>query len=192
MKDKKELIREAAVAVMAREGFYNSTTDKIAAEAGVSVGTIYNYFRSKDEILEYIFTVELEKRKKYYQELAKQELPVLERLRRLLQMHFSEVKQNPAVGRILVRERHSPDRSRLTAVADFIEGIPRFLAGVLDQAVSSGEIRQCNTQIVALALFGAVEGVVRSAVFEEDTAQQSRILELASEELMDLLCRGIV
>ena len=42
-------------------GFHTATTDKIAAAAGVAVGTIYNYFKNKEDILNHIFQVEYEK-----------------------------------------------------------------------------------------------------------------------------------
>ena len=66
---KKEQIRTAAVKIIARDCYFNATTDKIAAQAKVAVGTLYNYFRSKEEILDYIFAVEFQKRYDFYQNM---------------------------------------------------------------------------------------------------------------------------
>jgi len=49
--NKYHLILEAAVKVFARQGFYQSTVAQIAKEAGVADGTIYLYFKNKDDIL---------------------------------------------------------------------------------------------------------------------------------------------
>ena len=59
---KKELIRRAAIKVLSKQGFYNTKISQIAEEAGIAVGTIYNYFANKEAILDYIFEVELQKR----------------------------------------------------------------------------------------------------------------------------------
>ena len=48
---KKEQIIEAARRVFNRDGFFGATTDEIAKEAGVSVGSIYSYFTDKKDIL---------------------------------------------------------------------------------------------------------------------------------------------
>lgn len=189
--DKKEMIREAAITVMSQLGFHAATTDKIAKEAGVAVGTVYNYFRQKEEILEYIFLEELKKRKTYYDSLADQTIPVLTKLKKLLRMHFMEVAKNPAVGQILVRERRAPNTEHSQGITQFVQGIPRFLQKMLDEAVANDEIRPCNSEIVGLALFGAVEAIISRAVFEEDAVIQSDLLMEAPDELIELYLLGL-
>ena len=49
--DKRQQIVEAAVRVFARNGYYHSRVADIAREAGIASGTIYLYFKTKDEIL---------------------------------------------------------------------------------------------------------------------------------------------
>ena len=53
--DKREAILRAAVKVFARKGFFNSKVSDIAREAGIADGTVYLYFKSKDEILHSVF-----------------------------------------------------------------------------------------------------------------------------------------
>ena len=53
--DKPHQIIEAAVRVFARKGYYNSRVSDIAREAGIAAGTIYLYFRTKDDILVTLF-----------------------------------------------------------------------------------------------------------------------------------------
>nr|MBA3335061.1 helix-turn-helix transcriptional regulator [Acidobacteriota bacterium] len=48
--DKREAILNAAVSVFAQKGFFNSKVADIAGEAGIADGTVYLYFKSKDEI----------------------------------------------------------------------------------------------------------------------------------------------
>lgn len=59
---KKELIRKSAIKIIARDGFYNANVKSIAEEAGIAVGTVYLYFKNKEDILDYIFCIENQKR----------------------------------------------------------------------------------------------------------------------------------
>ena len=54
-KDTKERIRQAAVRVFSREGFDRASVKSIAEEAGVAVGSIYNHFQDKDDLLISVF-----------------------------------------------------------------------------------------------------------------------------------------
>ena len=53
--DKPQQIIDAAIRVFARNGYYNSRVSDIAREAGIASGTIYLYFKTKDEILVTLF-----------------------------------------------------------------------------------------------------------------------------------------
>ena len=53
--EKRERILESALSVFARKGFYNAKVSEIAQAAGVADGTIYLYFKSKDNLLISLF-----------------------------------------------------------------------------------------------------------------------------------------
>lgn len=190
--NRKELIKTAAIKVMAKSGYHFSTTDRIAKEAGVAVGTIYNYFANKEEILEYIFQEELQKRRVIFDEVADSERPVLDKLRLLLEAHFAEIIRNPEVGIILVREQQSPGKSEVGAIMKFLQGVPECIKEFLDAAVAQSEIRDCDTEILAGAIFGAVQGVARRAVFSADPDKRTQILENAALELIEFFRKGLV
>ena len=59
--DKRSRILKAAVKVFAQQGFYNAKVSEIAQNAGIAAGTIYLYFKNKDEILISIFEEEMAK-----------------------------------------------------------------------------------------------------------------------------------
>ncbi len=53
--EKRKNILESATKVFASKGFYNAKIQDVAAEAGVAHGTVYLYFRNKDDLLSAIF-----------------------------------------------------------------------------------------------------------------------------------------
>lgn len=55
MNDKKQQLLEAAIDLFAKEGFWNTPTSRIAKHAGVATGTLFNYFPSKDALIDAVY-----------------------------------------------------------------------------------------------------------------------------------------
>lgn len=55
MSDKKTQLIEAAIDLFAKEGFWNTPTSKIAKHAGVATGTLFNYFESKNDLIDAVY-----------------------------------------------------------------------------------------------------------------------------------------
>lgn len=185
--DKKDLIRQAAVKVIARDGYYNTKTAKIAEEADVAVGTIYNYFDSKDDILEYIFRVEFEKRIRYLKELEKKDVSIYEKLSFFIKQHFKEIKNNLDTAQILVREKEFPKTSEFSSILDYLNEIPALLEKMLKEASQKGEVRKQDISITAGLIFGGLQGVVEKALRTDNI----KILDDAEEEIMKFVKNGV-
>ena len=184
--EKKDLIRQAAVKVIARDGYYNTKTAKIAEEANVAVGTIYNYFDSKDDILEYIFRVEFEKRISYLKKVEKKDMTIYEKLSFFIEKHFNEVKNNLDTAQILVREKEFPKTSEFSSILVYLNDIPALLEEMLRKAIKKGEIRQQNISITAGLIFGGLQGVVEKAL----RTGNIEMLDHAEEEIMKFIKYG--
>src|ERR1041384_1539843 len=89
--DKREAILRAAIKVFAGKGFFNSKVADIAGEAGVADGTVYLYFKNKDDILHSIFDRAMAEfiaeGKKELKGLASPE----DRLRRIAELHLERL-----------------------------------------------------------------------------------------------------
>jgi len=175
--NKKEIIRQAAIEVIVEGGFHAATTDAIAAKAGVAVGTIYNYFRNKEAILEHNFQVEMEKRIDYLRGLP-EELPALEKLELFLQWHFGLIAQDPATGRILLRERSN--LINLPAIRGYMEAMTGYLTSLVEEGMGKGQFRPSNAALTGAIMFGALEAAVRHSIMAWE--QTSRPLELITQE----------
>ncbi|MCF8119631.1 MAG: TetR/AcrR family transcriptional regulator, partial [Deltaproteobacteria bacterium] len=53
--DKRQAIIEAALDLIAANGFHGTPTSQIAAEAGVGTGSIYRYFKDKEDLIHQVF-----------------------------------------------------------------------------------------------------------------------------------------
>lgn len=188
--NKKEIVCQAAAEVIAREGFHDATIDKIAAAAGVAVGTIYNYFQSKNDILDFIFQKEYDKRRVFYQEIKKKDLHPLEQLKLILSMHFMELKENPNVFRVLLRERCMPRFCHFQGISKF-EGLPRFIEEILEQGIKNGKLHAFDLKIVSAAIFGAIEALMSRYLLELEEKGHSSILDNAPDEILKMFWSGL-
>jgi TetR/AcrR family fatty acid metabolism transcriptional regulator len=98
--DKRERILAAAERVFARCGFFAARVSEIAKDAGVADGTIYLYFKSKDDLLISLF----ENRMKQVNELLARESagkPPLDALRAFIHAYLQLVHDEPAAAEVL-------------------------------------------------------------------------------------------
>src|SRR5256714_9828099 len=87
--DKRARILDAAVKVFAERGFFSATVAEIARAAGVADGTIYLYFKSKDDVLLSLFEEKMAELSAIAQGALAQERSAPARLKRFIQLHLS-------------------------------------------------------------------------------------------------------
>lgn len=159
-----EVILEAAARVFVRRGYTRATTNRIAEAAGISVGSLYQYFPSKDAI-----AVELLRRYRatlvglVHDHLARVEEKTLESVVRAL---FGAVLRaegiDPALHRVLLEQVIRT--SARAEVAGFEEKIEELLASAIRG--SSGGLFQRDPEVTAFVVVRAVLGTVHSAVVD--------------------------
>ncbi|MGI6112672.1 MAG: TetR/AcrR family transcriptional regulator [Mahellales bacterium] len=188
---KKEIIRNAAIEVISKLGFHGATTDRIAQEAKVAVGTIYNYFKNKEDILDYIFEVEYTKRLGFYKEIFNKDIHTIEKLYQILKMHFSEVSRQPSLIKIILYERKSYNSKFNKTSTQRFRGLTGFLKDTVKQGIDKGQLKECDEDIIATALFGAVESIMEKYLVELDSGIHSNILDDAAVQIKDFLLQGL-
>lgn len=133
--DKKEAIRKAAAKIIAREGYFNTKMQTIADEVGIAVGTIYIYFGSKEEILDYIFTYEHSKKLELINKLSASKMPLRESLEKFIADHINRVKDDPNVAKVLIQESLTP----LTIGRETIKASFEKLKNAMEQFILKGQ-----------------------------------------------------
>jgi len=93
--EKPQQIIEAAIRVFARNGYYSSRVSDIAREAGIASGTIYLYFKTKEEILVTLFREKMAAFVAYLRREIAQVPEPEPRLRRLVLLHSSRTRRWP-------------------------------------------------------------------------------------------------
>lgn len=158
--NKKELIKQHAVDVIAENGYFGTTPKMIAASAGIAVGTIYLYFKSKEEILDFIFAEEFSKRKKFLESMNKNQHSVYKKVELFLDFHFRELADNESLGTVLIQESNNPQLQKLEGIQRFITELPEIFTDMLLEAQKKGEIRDLDPRFIAEVIFHSIRGAV--------------------------------
>lgn len=184
--DKKVIIIESAIEVIAENGFYNTSVRMIANKAGISVGTIYNYFNNKDEILNHIFKTEFEKRNNLLNKLKESHTDFEHKITSFLDIHFEDLKENPKKAIVLVQESRIPQNHSLEGINDFMEKLPLAFSEMLNVAMKKKEIRVVNKDLIADVIFH----MIREVAFKIVT-NSNYDYTVAKEELKCFLWLGL-
>jgi AcrR family transcriptional regulator len=110
--EKKSLIKQKALELFAREGYDKTSISKIAKEAGISKGLLYNYFDSKEDLLTAIIFKEMEKIVSFFDPNHDGVLEMQE-MKYFIQKTFELIKQNPEFWRLYFMLAFQPQVMKL-------------------------------------------------------------------------------
>lgn len=178
-----ESVLEAAAQVFAQRGYANTTTNHIAARAGVSIGSLYQYFPSKDSILLALAERHLERTfAATMQEVGdKRDAPVPELLRAIVDALVQAHQAEPRLHRVIFEEARldASFRRRL----DDLEGKAMQIARELIEE-RCAELAIDNPHIASLLVVQILEAVTHSMVVRHPDVLRSSEFR---EELVALL-----
>lgn len=158
--DKRERILRGAIKVFARKGFYATRVSEIAKAAGVADGTIYLYFKNKDDVLVCIFEDRITRLLEVLRREVSESSSFEERMRRIVGLQLGLLEgQRDLAEVITVNLRQSSRLLKQYAAPLFVEYL-EVLAGVIADGQREGVVRpDAHPRILARALFGALDGV---------------------------------
>ena len=184
-----ERIVRTAERLFAQRGFASTGMRAIAKAAQVSIGAIYHHFKSKEDILERIIRDELDRRRQVVAELKAAGLPVKDQIQKMVEMHFSLLKDKRNSARLFFRERFDPSFSLRTRIQELYDEVANFIAEVIGEGIAAGEIRPCQPLVTAYAILGMIEAVSLRIFAGDDTA--ALLMEEGPQELAESLWRWL-
>jgi TetR/AcrR family fatty acid metabolism transcriptional regulator len=194
--DKKAVILKAAIKVFARCGFARARTAAIAREARVAEGTIYNYFKSKDDLILTIFEQTwLDLLQTLRAKLDPMGDPV-QKLAVVLMTVLDLFEADPMLAEVFLVELRQSGKCFSTQPMSVILEFLDLLEGILNEGIARGMIRgDINTKIARGLLFGAVENTVLGWLLRKTHPdlfknEKPYSLEEAKETLMKLFATG--
>ena len=156
--DKRERILDAAEQVFAKRGFFTARVSEIAKAAGVADGTIYLYFKSKDDLLISLFESRMERVTEEMRVAMAQHDTASAKLMAFVRAHLNMVQTNPAVAEVLTVElRQSSKFMKEYSNPQFAEFL-KLLATVVADGQASGELDSTiPPPMAARMIFGIID-----------------------------------
>ena len=185
---KRESILRAATRVFARSGYFNSKVADIAREADVADGTVYLYFKSKEEILHSIFDQNMAEAIASGRVLIEKLRDPGEKLRRIAMLHLERLGADRDLAVVFqVELRGSTKFMREFSAAGFAEYLG-LLRKTFEEGQRSGLFRKdLNAKLVSKILFGALDEMATNWII----SKRKYKLEPMAEVVMDVFLNGV-
>src|SRR5947209_14361551 len=186
--DKRKAILRAATEVFARNGYFNSKVADIARAAGVADGTVYLYFKSKEEILHSIFDQNMADAIAAGRKLIAQLRDPREKLRRIATLHLERLGADRDLAVVFqVELRGSTKFMEEFSAAGFAEYLG-LLRAIFEEGQRAGVFRkELNAKVAAKIFFGALDEMATNWII----SKRSYKLEPMAEVVMDVFLNGV-
>ncbi len=186
--DKYQRILDAAAAVFAEKGFFNSRVADIADRANVADGTVYLYFKSKEEILRIVINTAFDA----FMSLARTELTKLsdpaQRLQRLAFLHLDALGSNRNLAVVFQMELRQSTRF----LSEFSHHHMVEYLGLVREAIVQGQAsgifrREVPDKFAANCFFGALDEMVTSWVLSKHEYPLANVADV----VVDIFLNGM-
>jgi AcrR family transcriptional regulator len=152
---KKLLAIEAAAKVFAHKGFHGATTQDIAREMGIQQGSLYYYFKSKEqalqEVCEYGFDVYVERMKK----ICAKDQPFEAKIMAIITSHLTSYSQKESAMKVHNEQRLYLPIERRSRIKELGSSYRELLEVTLQEGVSSETLRaDIDTHFIAYSIIG--------------------------------------
>jgi TetR/AcrR family fatty acid metabolism transcriptional regulator len=186
--DKREAILKAATRVFAQRGFFNAQVADVAKAAGVAAGTVYLYFRSKDDLLVSLFERTMKDAIAAGRDALAGATDPRERLKRIARLHLERLGRDRDLAVVFQVEL----RQSTKFMEQFSSSYLREYLGIIREAVEAGQAAglfraEVSATTAAKILFGALDEMATNWML----SRRRYSLEADADAVIDLFLHGV-
>ncbi len=172
------------VNVFLKKGFQETSMREIAEAAGLGKSTLYDYFKTKDEILLYYFQDQLNDLTEAAQQIALQNEAADERLRQITQMHMDFLQANKSLFMKLSMEAQRLKTESQKELQKKRHAYQDLLRALIDEGIQEGTFRKVDSLLAARILITAMAPAVL-------TTRPTGTPQEMVKETLDIFLKGI-
>lgn len=184
---KKQGLTEIVVRVVSRDGLDGLTMDAVAEEAGVAKGTLYAYYKNKQDLLKEAIDATVKPLVEELVSILKSALPPEERLQKMILSHLSYFETHRDFFRIFVHDRFAAQqrlkRYRSCGYHEFLE----TTAEVVDEGIRNGSFRPMDSLKMAAMLVETDIAIINQRLLSDRPGP----VELDAALISDVFFHGI-
>jgi AcrR family transcriptional regulator len=175
---------EAAVAVIAQYGSAGLTMERLAIAARVAKGSVYNYFRDKRGLLQFVYQKAYEPINVQMHEIAAGQQTARAKLEAMARMYFEHVNQERELFSFLLND--ASVRGLLKTEQDSLRGqVIVVLTGIIEQGIAAGEFKPLDAKRVAEMVLGAIRQLAECELAGSETRSAEDIVRVLVPVFMD-------
>jgi TetR/AcrR family fatty acid metabolism transcriptional regulator len=189
--DKRRQILDAAIRVFARQGFHATRVSDIADEAGVAYGLVYHYFKSKDEVLNELFSARWSLLLTAIEEADREGASARAKLEAVAGFIVDSYRHDPELMKVIIvevtRAANSFGRTHLPEIRRAYDSIAKIVADGQEAGVFRRDI---DATFASMSFYGAVEQLLSGWIFEVIPASDTDF-DQAKSLLVGTICDGL-
>jgi AcrR family transcriptional regulator len=189
--DKRRQILDAAIRVFARQGFHSTRVSDIADEAGVAYGLVYHYFRSKDEVLNELFSERWSLLLAAIEETDSNGANPRAKLQAVAAFIIDSYRHDPELMKVIIvevtRAANSFGRTHLPEIRRAYESIAKIVA---DGQAEGAFRRDIDPTFASMSFYGAIEQLLSGWIFEVIPASETDF-DQAKDLVVATICDGL-
>jgi AcrR family transcriptional regulator len=177
--DKQEAILNTALRLFTERGFFGTPTSLISKEAGVATGTLFFYFKTKEELIDTLYLrVKAEAAQAFCENLEK-EPDAKTRLNRLGRNAIAWGLEHPEKMKFMEIFAHSP----FVSTTAQLEGMSRFLflQDLIAQGVREGSIRNYDPKLLIFMMASSFSGLIARVAEAGSAEEREQIIDQGME-----------
>jgi AcrR family transcriptional regulator len=182
----KEAIYEAAVSVLVQHGVEGMTMERVAAAADMAKGSLYNYFRDKQELLAFVHDRIAEPLLKAMDEKKYAGIPAIDALRDVLRVTFTYTFEHYEAMGVLMRSEAARSFGETVERSLRDAGI-RFFSAMFRQGMEQGLFRPLKPELLGQLFVAAISDFIQ----EQIAAGQPPPVETTIDMLLSVFVDGI-
>ena len=172
------------VPIVSKKGFYETSMREIADAAGLGKSTLYDYFKTKDEILIYFFEDQLRDMTQEAQKIALQNLSADKRLRQITEKYLESLQANKSLFLKLMQESQRLKLDSQRQVQAKRHAYQDLIRALIDEGIREGVFRNVNSLLAARLLISSISSAVYGS---RSTGTPQEMLQ----ETLDIFFKGI-
>ncbi len=189
--DKRRQILDAAIRVFARQGFHSTRVSDIADEAGVAYGLVYHYFKSKDEVLNELFSERWSLLLTAIEEADSEGASPRAKLEAVAGFIVDSYRHDPELMKVIIvevtRAANSFGRTHLPEIRRAYDSIAKIVADGQAAGIFRSDI---DANFASMSFYGAIEQLLSGWIFEVIPAADSDF-DQAKALLVTTICDGL-
>lgn len=187
---KRQRILTSAIRVFAKKGFYKTRIKEIAKLSSVADGTIYLYFKNKDDILISIFDDRMDKLNEKMEEISGRDLTSSDKIKQIIELQLGNLRGHRDLAEVITINLRQSNRFLKQYAAPRFNRYLDIMARIIKEGQDKGEFTSdFPPRVLATSLFGALDGLM--LIWVLGSRKHQRLMR-AGAHVADMMLNGLM